>query len=213
MAAVAAAGGVRAPGAIAYRYRDALYLNITNDCPCDCSFCLRSTRKGIGDAESLWLDCEPTFQQVIAAIERYRPLDSYSEVVFCGFGEPFSSYDVMLAVARWLKEEAGVKHVRVNTNGLGDLIVGRQVACELAGIIDELSISLNAPDAATFEELCNPEFGIDSFDAVLSFAAAAKAYVPHINLSVVDFLSDEDMQKTAEIADELKLPLKVRHFS
>jgi len=174
---------------------------------------LRDTFESIGDADNLWLKSDPSFDEVIAAIQEYEPLDTYSEVVFCGFGEPFSAYDTMMQVARWLKEQAQVKHVRINTNGLGDLIVGRSVAPELAGVIDELSVSLNAPDAVTYEDLCNPEFGPQSFDAILAFVKAAKQYVPQISLSVVDFLSDEDLQKCEDIATALEFPLHVRQFS
>jgi len=198
---------------IAYRYKDALYLNITNQCPCDCTFCLRDTLPSIGDADNLWLDCEPGFDQIIASLKKYEPLDAYPEIVFCGFGEPFSSYETMMDVARWLKESAGVKHIRVNTNGLGDLIEGRSLAPELAGVIDELSISLNAPDAATYDSLCHPEFGMSAFDAICTFARSAKDYVPTVTLSVVDFLSSEDMQKCKDIAQALEFPLKVRHFA
>jgi len=197
---------------IAYRYKGALYLNITNVCHCSCTFCLRDSFDTIGDAESLWLEREPGAREVIAAIEEYGPLDAYSEVVFCGFGEPFSSYKVMMEVARWLKDK-GVGQVRVNTNGLGELIEGRPLAAELAGLIDELSISLNAPDAQSYDELCLPEFGPASYEAILRFARAAKEYVPQLSLSVVDFLTAEEIQRCAEIAAELELPLRVRQFS
>ncbi|MCL2606537.1 MAG: TatD family nuclease-associated radical SAM protein [Coriobacteriia bacterium] len=197
---------------IAYRYKDALYLNITNVCPTACTFCLRDSFAAIGDADSLWLDREPTSKDVIAAIKKYEPLDTYSEVVFCGFGEPFSSYDVMIDTARWLKEQ-GVKHLRVNTIGLGDLIVGRPTAPELAGLVDELSVSLNAPDAETFEAICAPEFGIQSYEAILSFVESAKDYVPQISLSVVDFLTAEEIAACKDIASKLGLPLRIRQFS
>lgn len=197
---------------IAYRYRDALYLNITNVCPCACTFCLRDNFGAIGDAETLWLDREPTTDEVIKSIQSYEPLDDYSEVVFCGFGEPFSSYDVLIDTAKWLKQQ-GVKHVRINTNGLADLIVGRPVAPELAGLIDELSISLNAPDAQVYMDLCVPEFGEESFDAVLNFAREAKDYVPRINFSIVDFLEPSEIQRCKDIAEDLGIPLRVRLFS
>ena len=197
---------------LAYRYKDALYLNITNECPCACTFCLRESFGTIGDADSLWLDREPSAKDVIAAIKEHGPLENFDEVVFCGFGEPFSSFDVMISTARWLKEQ-GVSHVRINTNGLGDLIMGRPTAPDLAGLIDELSVSLNAPDAQTYEDLCVPEFGLESYDALLAFVRDAKRFVPEISLSIVDFLSEEDVQKCRDIADELGLPLRIRHFS
>jgi len=197
---------------LAYRYKNALYLNITNVCPCACTFCLRDEFKTIGDAKSLWLDREPIATEVIAAIQEYAPLADYNEVVFCGFGEPFSAYDTMIEVADWLRGQ-GVDHIRVNTNGLGDLIVGRPTAPELEGLIDELSISLNAPDAQTYLELCAPEFGLQSYDALLRFIKDAQNYVPTITLSIVDFLSENDISKCQEIANKLGIPLRIRHFS
>jgi len=173
---------------------------------------LRDDFGAIGDAETLWLDREPTTEDVIKSIQFYEPLDDYSEVVFCGFGEPFSSFDVLIETAKWLKQQ-GVKHVRVNTNGLGDLIVGRPVAPELAGLVDEISISLNAPDAQTYVDLCVPEFGDKSFDALIDFAKAAKGFVPRVSFSVVDFLEPAEIQKCKDIAAQLDIPLRVRLFS
>ena len=197
---------------IAYRYRDALYLNITNVCPCACTFCLRDTIGTIGDADSLWLDREPTLDDVIKSIQSYEPLSNYSEIVFCGFGEPFSSFDILIKTARWLKEQ-GVNHVRINTNGLGNLIEGRDVTPELAGLIDEMSVSLNAPNSERYEEICVPEYGIQSFDAVIEFVRSAKKYVPKISMSVVDFLSPEEIQESKNIAAQLGVPLRVRLHS
>lgn len=166
----------------------------------------------IGDADSLWLEREPTLDDVIRAVQEYEPLSNYSEVVFCGFGEPFSSFDVLIGTAHWLKEQ-GVAHVRINTNGLGDMIEGRSTAADLAEIIDEISVSLNAPNAQRYEDICVPEFGIQSFDAIIAFVKSAKQYVPKISLSVVDFLSSEEIQECKNIAAELDVPLRVRLYS
>ena len=105
---------------ILYVYGDSLYVNLTNKCPCRCTFCIRSQKEGLGTAESLWLDHDPTAEEVIAAFGDYD-LSAYQEVIFCGYGEPMCALDTLLAVCRYLRGVGGVK-IRVNTNGLGDLI-------------------------------------------------------------------------------------------
>ena len=198
--------------AIAYRYKDALYLNITNRCSCNCSFCLRDNRETIGDADTLWHDQEPTTSEVIAAIKTYGDLSQFSEVVYCGFGEPFSSYTVMLEVARWLKTQTPAPKVRINTNGLGDLIVGHPTAPDLEGLIDALSISLNAPTPEEYVQLCNPIYGMDALPAIISFAKEAKHHVPEVTFSVVSVLSEEQLTACQRIAAEAKIPLRIRAY-
>ena len=197
---------------IAYRYHDALYLNITNRCPCDCAFCLRGNRDGVAGSGSLWLDSDPTTAEVIAAIQTYGDLSQFSEVVYCGFGEPFSSYDVMLDVARWLKDQSATLRVRVNTNGLGDLITGHPTAPELTGLIDALSISLNAPTPEEYVQLCNPLYGLDALPAVIAFAKEVKHFVPDVSFTVVDLLTDEQFTACKRIAKEAGIPLRARAF-
>jgi len=202
--------------AIAYRYKDALYLNITNRCPNDCVFCLRGRRDTIGDADTLWHDDYPpegpTAAEVITAIESYGDLSRFSELVFCGFGEPFAAYDLMLEVARWLKAQNPAPHIRVNTNGLGDLLVGHATSPELKGLIDELSISLNAPTPEEYVQLCNPVFGLDALPAIIAFAKEAKRSVPAITFTVVDLLSDEQLKACQTIAAEAEIPLRIRKY-
>ena len=102
---------------ILYVYGDSLYVNLTNKCPCRCTFCIRSQKEGLGTAESLWLDHDPTAEEVLAAFGDYD-LSAYQEVIFCGYGEPMCALDTLLAVCRYLRGVGGVK-IRVNTNGLG----------------------------------------------------------------------------------------------
>jgi len=196
--------------AIAYRYKDALYLNITNRCVCDCTFCLRGRRNTIGDADTLWHDNEPTIAEIIAALQSYGDLSQFSEIVYCGFGEPFAAYDVMIDAARWLKDQAANMRIRVNTNGLGDLIVGHPTAPELEGLIDALSISLNAPTPEEYVQLCNPVFGMDALPAIIAFAKEAKHFVPEVTFTVVDLLTDEQLAACEQIAVEAEIPLRIR---
>jgi TatD family-associated radical SAM protein len=159
----------------------------------------------------LWLAHEPTGEELIAALKAYD-LAEFSEVVYCGYGEPFSSYEVMLDVARWLKKQTGCPPVRINTNGLGDLIVGRHTAPELQGLVDSLSISLNAPTSEDYVQLCNPVFGLDALPAIIAFTREAKAYVPEVVLTVVDILSPQQLEACHRIAADIGVPLRIRNY-
>ena len=41
---------------ISYEIGDKLYLNITNKCPCNCTFCIRHNGDGAYGSDPLWLD-------------------------------------------------------------------------------------------------------------------------------------------------------------
>ncbi|MDR1412423.1 MAG: TatD family nuclease-associated radical SAM protein [Actinomycetes bacterium] len=196
---------------IAYRYHDNLYLNITNRCPCDCQFCLRNDKAAVGEAQTLWLEHEPSADEVIEALRAWD-LRYFREIVYCGYGEPFSAYEVMMQTARWIKDCPDQLKVRLNTNGLGDLIVGRPTAPDLAGLFDAVSVSLNAPTPKAYEALCRPVFGLDALPHILSFTRQVKEYVPEVVLSVVDLLSPEDLAACEAIAADMGVPLRVRRF-
>jgi radical SAM enzyme (TIGR04100 family) len=192
---------------IVYFYGNALYLNITNQCPCRCSFCIREETRGLGSADSLWLEKEPSAEDIIAAL-RDCNLAAYAEAVFCGYGEPFCALDTLLAVCRFLKSRN--MRVRINTNGLGSLINKKDVPPLLDGLADAVSVSLNAPDSRRYAELCRPVFGDAAFDAVIAFAKECKEYVPDITFTVVDVLREEEIKACKKIARAAGLPLRVR---
>jgi len=194
---------------IIYKYGGSLYLNITNKCPCACTFCLREQVSGVGTAENLWLESEPNAEQVISLLVETQ-LHPYEEIVFCGFGEPFCALDTLLNVCRYLHGQNDCPPVRINTNGLGDLINGKPTSPLLEGLVDVISISLNAHNKAKYNELCKPSFGECAFDAMLKFAAECKEYIPDVRFSVVDVISGEDIEKCRKIAREMGIPLRVR---
>lgn len=196
---------------ILYTYKDNLYVNLTNKCPCRCTFCIRSQQKGLGTAEDLWLEKDPTVEQVIQGFAQF-PLKNFREVIFCGYGEPFCALDNMLAVSDYIHANSDCR-VRVNTNGLGDLIHKKPTAHLLQGHLDAVSISLNAPDAQRYLEVTRPSFGIGSFDAMLSFAQGCQKYVPEVKLSIVDVLSPEEIAQCQAVADRVGVPLRIRHFA
>lgn len=196
---------------IVYSYNDNVYLNITNKCPCACTFCIRSQKDAIGSANSLWLEHNPTFEEVKTALLNY-PLDNCKEIIFCGYGEPSNSYDVLIETAKFIRENFKIK-TRINTNGLGSLINNRNIAKELCQNIDSISVSLNCSNKEDYLKIVRPKFGIESFDAMLDFAKECRKYTDNVMLSVVDVIGEEEIEKCQKIADDLNIPLRVRVFS
>ncbi len=194
---------------LSYEIGDSLYLNITNRCDCACVFCVRKGRDSVTDGESLWLEREPGAGEVVADLEK-RELERYSEICFCGYGEPTENLDVLISVAKWIKRTAPGLTVRLNTNGLCDLSYGKAVAPLLSGLVDSISISLNAPDPARYREVTRPRFGEESYEAMLRFAESCKEFIPQVQFTVVDILSPEEIARCEEIAEKMKIPLRVR---
>lgn len=194
---------------ILYEVHNNLYVNLTNKCPCACTFCLRQTRDHMENSGSLWLEHTPTLEEVVAEFDKFD-LNKYGELVFCGFGEPTEALDVLLETARFVKEKYN-KAVRINTNGLGDLVNGKEVAPLLKGLVDTVSISLNTPDAKKYQELVRSKFGDVSFDAMLSFAKKCTQYVPNVVLTTVaTTLTKEEEEKCAAICKEIGAQYRIR---
>ena len=194
---------------ILYKVHDNLYVNLTNKCPCACTFCLRQTRDHMGDSGSLWLEREPEYEEVIKAFDNYN-LNDYKEIVFCGFGEPTERIDVLLKVAGYIKKNFN-KTIRINTNGLGNLVNNRDITPELKGLIDVISISLNTPNKERYYELTRSRFGIDSFDAMLDFAGKAVKYVPTVIMSTVaTTITKEEEAECQAICDRLGVTYRIR---
>ena len=161
---------------ITYPVIQGIYVNMTNRCPCACTFCLRQNAPGVYGSDPLWLEREPTVQEVCDSLDAWD-LSKYEEVVFCGYGEPTERLEDLLAVAKYLKGKSDIP-IRINTNGLSDLIWGKNTAPMLAGLIDCVSISLNAMDAEEYLRLTRSKFGIGSYDAMLAFTKECTKYVP-----------------------------------
>ncbi|MBP3405941.1 MAG: TIGR04100 family radical SAM protein [Kiritimatiellae bacterium] len=198
---------------ITYPVKSGLYVNLTNRCPCACVFCLRQNAPGIFGSDSLWLDREPTVDEVIASIES-RNLDDFTELVFCGYGEPTERLDDLLAVAKHVKSIRPGMHVRVNTNGLSDLIHGEPTAAKLKGLVDTVSISLNTPDPEEYLKMCRPKFGLESWQAMLDFAKSCREYVPNVVMTIVDapVTTPEIQEKCKAITDSIGVRLRIRPY-
>ena len=129
---------------ILYEVYNNLYVNLTNKCPCACTFCLRQTRDHMDESGSLWLEREPSVEEIKAEFQKFD-MSKYAEVVFCGFGEPTERIDVIVEVADFIKKTYNMP-TRINTNGLGNLVNGKDITPLLKGLIDTVSISLNTPN-------------------------------------------------------------------
>lgn len=196
---------------ILYTYKDNVYLNITNKCPCACTFCIRSQKNAIGSADNLWLEHNPDFDEVKNAIDNFD-FTGYNEVIFCGYGEPTNAFDLLIKVAQYIRNKMNIK-IRVNTNGLGSLINERDISQELCQNVDAVSISLNCSNEEEYNKVVRPKFGIKSYSAMLDFAKNCKKYTDDVMLSVVDVIGEQEVAKCQSIADDLGIKLRVRKFS
>ena len=202
---------------IIYPEYNGLYINLTNRCPCACTFCIRQKAAGaeFDNVDTLWLEREPTAQEVIAAIKeetKQERFNDYKEFVFCGYGEPTEALDVLLEVADFLKTNYALP-VRINTNGLADLINKKPVAPLLAGKIDVLSISLNSSNPEIYEKTIRPVFKENAFPAMLAFAQEAKKYVPKVILTTVaTTISKEDEEECTRLCERLGVTHRIRRF-
>lgn len=190
-----------------YEFGDSIYINLTNECSNSCDFCIRNFKEGVGGSE-LWLEHEPSAEEVERALEKYD-LSKYRAAVFCGFGEPTCAFDTMLEVAGWLKAR-GV-HTRVNTNGQANLINGiTDAAARMAPVIDSVSVSLNASTAEKYQESCHSRFGEEGYTAMLDFVRDCVRAGIDTTVSVVDLIGGKEVEACGKVAESLGAKYRVR---
>ncbi|MCD6581667.1 MAG: YchF/TatD family DNA exonuclease [Desulfuromusa sp.] len=200
-------GSIDQSSKIAYQIRDSLYLNITNRCTNSCIFCAKFSDFVVKGHE-LFLDHEPSVEEVKQVI---GDPTRYAEIVFCGYGEPLLRLDLVKEVSRWLKDQ-GVK-VRINTDGQANLVHGRNIFPELAGLIDAISISLNAPDAEMYHHLCRSTYGAQqSYQAVKDFIQQASQYIPEVLTTAVTY-PGVDITACEQVAQELGVEFRAREYN
>jgi len=191
-----------------YWLDDKLYLNITNKCSNKCIFCFRNFKQGVGDF-TLKLNEEPTFEQVTTELEAAIHRKAWMEIVFCGFGEPTARLDLLLELAWWIKKHFGDIPLRVNTNGHGyALNVGKDVATELKATgVSKVSVSLNAGDEETYNEVCKPAI-TGAFASVLDFIEKAKRL---LDVEVTAVTTPEvDLHKVEDLAKQMGVKFRLR---
>ena len=199
---------------IVYTFEDQIYLNITNACPCKCEFCIRNNGDSVGDADTLWFEGHnPSFDEIRTEIDAFDFGGYAGEIIFCGYGEPTCAYDNLLKTAEYLRKKVPQCRLRINTNGLSDLLNKKSTAKEICEAMDTVSISLNAPTSEKYEALCHPCFKDKAFPAILAFAEECKQYDVAVKFSVVDVISEEDIKECQKLADKMCIPLRVREYT
>lgn len=183
-----------------------LYINLTNKCSNACEFCVRNGKQGYF-GNPLWLEKEPTADEVLDAIDYDK---KYNQVVFCGFGEPTEKIDVLVKVGEALKKKGYA--VRLNTNGQGNLINGRDITGELKKAVDFINVSLNASNATEYQKICKSRFGENAFYELLNFAEKCRDKGIKTNLSIVDVIGEEQVELCKKLAEKHGLPLRVREY-
>jgi len=199
-------GDIDQSSKIAYAIRTSLYLNITNRCTNSCTFCAKFrdfTVKG----HQLCLEREPDVAEIKAAV---GDPTAWEEVVFCGYGESLLRLEVVKEIAAWLKTK-GIK-VRINTDGQANLVYGRNILPELAGLVDSLSVSLNAPDAATYQKWCRSDFGEAGYAAVKDFLRLAREVIPEVTATAVA-LPGLDLDACRRVAENLGVAFRPREYN
>jgi len=188
-----------------------MYINITNQCSCNCTFCLRNFKE-MAENNTLWLKDEPTVDEIKSDLN--AQVWSYvREVVFCGFGEPTMRLDDLLVVMAYVRKQVPTAATRLNTNGLSDLQYEKDTASLFAGLIDTISISLNASNAERYLMLTRSQFGLQSYKAMLDFAVKCKQYVPNVVMTVVDTVENAaEIDACRILCTEKKLTLRVRPY-
>ena len=186
---------------ITYEYGDNLYVNPTNRCNFNCEFCLRKNgNDGSIYTHNLWLKREPTKEEILESIES-RDLSKYKQLVFVGFGEPSYRIEDICWVVDRMKEHGTKIYTRMDTNGTGCLIHGRDICPEFAGRFDMVSISLNTDTSEKYDALCHPVQN-GCYEAMKSFAKEIQKYVPKVMMTVVDTIPAEEIEACRKICEE-----------
>lgn len=194
-----------------YEYGGNLYVNMTNQCPNRCQFCLRQNSSGSLYANNLWYQGgEPSKEEFWNQLQR-RDLNRYPEIVFCGYGEPACRWDDMMWLCDRIRGQ-GSHFIRVNTNGLANLITGRNAALELDSRVDAVSISLNASTPEGYNAICHSSFGLEALPAILRFTATAVFNVPHVRMTVVSTMPKAEQDACRQLAESVGADFFVREY-
>jgi TatD family-associated radical SAM protein len=191
---------------ISYTIGERLYLNITDRCTLRCAFCPKHNGSHRVRDYDLTLDHRPTPQEILEAIDEPA---RYREVVFCGYGEPTLRLKVLLATARHIRAAGG--RVRVNTDGLANLVHKRDVLPAMADCVDALSVSMNAQGPDVYDRHCRPAL-TGSYRAMLEFLGRAPRHVTEVSASAIDGLEGVDIAACARLAGSLGVRFRRREL-
>ena len=197
-----------------------LYINLTNSCTNSCVFCLRNQKDDVCGA-NMWHDDEFELEDVVKQFEAYIGKvmpngEKYlpENVVFCGYGEPFLKKEMMKNFCKYLRKNYPQIKTRVNTNGHANAIYKTNVAEEFVGLLDNVSVSLNAADETTYYEICKPKIR-DAYEEVKKFISACVKAGINTSTSIVtgfDKIHYIDEKECERISQELGAKFRNREF-
>lgn len=197
---------------IIYIFEGSPYFNITNKCPCSCVFCIRDQKDVVGNATNMWHETQPTFEDVKSAIDALD-WSEYDHAVFCGYGEPTNELDLLLKTADYMKQHHPEITLRLNTNGLSDLINQKPTAELICKHVDAISVSLNETTSEKYDKITRNIFPGKAFDAMLNFTRDCVKYCKDVRMTVVDLISDEEIAKSEEICRSTGASFRCRKFT
>lgn len=196
---------------ICYPIGNKLYMNITNKCPCNCTFCIRHNGDSAYGSESLWLEHEPSFDEIMNDVKKYK-LSDYEEIIFCGYGEPTCRLDVLIRTAKAMKEINACPPLRLNTNGLSDLINNKPTSEILSEVFDTISISLNAGTEDEYMKVTRPKYS-NAFEAMQKFAKdCVNTGNTKTVMTVVDVIPEGQIKASEEICRKTGAKFRVRAY-
>lgn len=184
-------------GAVAYQDDGHCSLNITNFCTLRCQSCPKHQAM----SHPLRLQREPSAEEIINILEQKTDC---RYMAFHGLGEATSRLDILLPVARYLKERGS--YIHLYTNGLANLYHGRSIVDELAQYIDEVSVEMFAPTAVDYERQCRPKQQF-AFEYMLNFVQAARKRIAEVNVRALRQMSESDLDGMSSLAQNLGVSL------
>ena len=190
---------------------ETVYVNLTNSCTNSCIFCLRNQKNDVCGKE-MWHDDEYSLDDIIAQFQSFEK--SAKEVVFCGYGEPFLRKEMMKSFCKYLRQNYPKIKIRVNTNGHANAIYKTDIPSEFKGLVDSVSVSLNASDEYEYNEICNPKIP-NAYESMKEFTKSCVKSGMDVSMSVVtgfDKIHEIDVQKCEEIAHSLGAKFRNREF-
>lgn len=195
---------------ITYVIGKKLYMNITNKCPCNCTFCIRNNGDGAYGSDSLWLEHDPSMEEIAQAVNKHN-LSDYTEIIFCGYGEPTCHLDVLIETVKNMKSQADCPPIRLNTNGLSDLINGKSTAEIIGNTFDVVSISLNAGTKEEYMSVTRPKFD-NAFEAMQKFTKDCVKTPAKVIMTVVDVIPAEEIKAAEQICISAGAEFRVRKY-
>lgn len=198
---------------LVYLLNGNIYINLTNKCTNECIFCIRTLKDDVCGA-NLWLKNDNvTAEEVISQLKTLRKDEK--DIVFCGYGEPTLKLEVLKEVAKFIKENYDGVKIRLNTNGHANFIYKRNIIPELVGLVDEISVSLNASTEELYKELTQPNLVcVNVLDEVKDFIKKSVESGIPTTASVVNGYKNYnvDLKECEKISKELGATFRVREW-